>query len=68
MGEGRKDESGDFTKGAGLKPKQITPILAMIDPDQSGDPKDLGVSQSASGEAGPALVSTYLGFKRRNML
>src|SRR4030095_15520699 len=34
LGEGRKDESGDFTKGAGLKPKQIAPILAMIDPGQ----------------------------------
>jgi histidyl-tRNA synthetase len=54
LGEGRKDESGDFTKGAGLKPKQIAPILAMIDPDQSGDRKDLGVSRSASGEAGLA--------------
>jgi histidyl-tRNA synthetase len=54
LGEGRKDESGDFTKGAGLKPKQIAPILAMIDPDQSGDQKDLGVSRSASGEAGLA--------------
>jgi histidyl-tRNA synthetase len=54
LGEGRKDESGDFTKGAGFKPKQIAPILAMIDPDQSGDQKDLGVSQSASGEAGLA--------------
>ena len=54
LGEGRKDESGDFTKGAGLKPKQIAPILARIDPDQSGDQKDLGVSRSASGEAGLA--------------
>jgi histidyl-tRNA synthetase len=52
LGEGRKDESGDFTKGAGLKPKQIAPILAMI--DQSGDQNDLGVSKSASGEAGLA--------------
>jgi histidyl-tRNA synthetase len=52
LGEGRKDESGDFTKGAGLNPKQIAPILAMI--DQSGDQNDLGVSKSASGEAGLA--------------
>jgi histidyl-tRNA synthetase len=49
LGEGRKDESGDFTKGAGLKPKQIGPILAMIDPEQ-----DPGVGQSASGDAGLA--------------
>jgi histidyl-tRNA synthetase len=33
LGEGRKDESGDFTKGAGLKPKQIDPILDFV---QSG--------------------------------
>src|SRR5262245_9773469 len=54
LGEGRKDESGDFTKGAGLKPNQSAPILSMIDPDQSGAQKDLGVSQSASGETGLA--------------
>src|SRR5262245_24182368 len=54
LGEGRKDESGDYTKGAGLKPKQVAPILAMIDPDQRGDQNDLGVSQSASGKAGLA--------------
>jgi histidyl-tRNA synthetase len=54
LGEGRKDESGDFTKGAGLDPKQIAPIMSMIDPDQSDDRNDLGVSRSASGEAGLA--------------
>ena len=52
LGDGRKDESGDFTKGAGLKPKQIAPILAMIDPgeDQEDRPADFG--GSASGRAG----------------
>ncbi|GJL99401.1 MAG: histidine--tRNA ligase [Methyloligella sp.] len=30
LGEGRKDESGDFTKGAGLEPKQIDQILAYL--------------------------------------
>ena len=54
LGEGRKDESGDFTKGAGLKPKQIAPILSMIDPGQGNDRNDLGGSRSASGEAGLA--------------
>ncbi len=29
LGEGRKDESGDFTKGAGLTPKQIEASLAF---------------------------------------
>jgi histidyl-tRNA synthetase len=55
LGEGRKDGSGDFTKGAGLAPKQIEPILTMIDPDQGeGDrvaSMDFG-GTSATGQAG----------------
>ncbi|MGE3528281.1 MAG: histidine--tRNA ligase [Methyloceanibacter sp.] len=54
LGEGRKDESGDFTKGAGLKPNQIAPVLAMIDPGQGGGQGDLGVGRSESGAAGLA--------------
>src|SRR5690606_24483658 len=30
LGAGRKDESGDFTKGAGLSPDQIAPLLAYV--------------------------------------
>lgn len=29
LGEGRKDESGDFTKGAGLNDEQITSVLSV---------------------------------------
>jgi histidyl-tRNA synthetase len=32
LGEGRKDESGDFTKGAGLDEKAITTVLQFIHP------------------------------------
>ncbi len=31
LGEGRKDESGDFTKGAGLGPIQIDMVAKMVD-------------------------------------
>jgi histidyl-tRNA synthetase len=31
LAEGRKDESGDFTKGAGLSQSQIDPIMLFID-------------------------------------
>jgi histidyl-tRNA synthetase len=31
LGKGRKDESGDFTKGAGLDDKQTARILALLD-------------------------------------
>lgn len=30
LGAGRKDESGDFTKGAGLAPRQIQHVLAVV--------------------------------------
>jgi histidyl-tRNA synthetase len=30
LGEGRKDESGDFTKGAGLSAEQITPVMSYL--------------------------------------
>lgn len=33
LGEGRKDESGDFTKGAGLNFQQITRVMSVV-----GDP------------------------------
>jgi histidyl-tRNA synthetase len=30
LGEGRKDESGDFTKGAGLREEQVTELLGFL--------------------------------------
>jgi histidyl-tRNA synthetase len=32
LGEGRKDESGDFTKGANLTPEQVELVMAAIQP------------------------------------
>jgi histidyl-tRNA synthetase len=36
LGEGRKDESGDFTKGAGLDEEQIGSVLSLIGHSQNG--------------------------------
>lgn len=36
LGEGRKDESGDFTKGAGLDAAQIDTVAAMVAIDEDG--------------------------------
>jgi histidyl-tRNA synthetase len=44
LGAGRKDESGDFTKGAGLSEAQIEPLLAYIG---SGTPAD-GVEKGSN--------------------
>src|SRR4051812_45510703 len=37
LGEGRKDESGDFTKGAGLNAEQAHRILAFVAPDATNE-------------------------------
>jgi histidyl-tRNA synthetase len=37
LGKGRKDESGDYTKGAELRAEQIGRILDMLAPDKSTD-------------------------------
>jgi len=42
LGSGRKDESGDFTKGAGLNPDQIHNVLFALNvPDYSGNLPEL---------------------------
>src|SRR5262249_60998752 len=61
LGAGRKDESGDFTKGAELSPEQIARVLAFVAPEQVGGTQDEllnalaeTVRGSAVGEAGVA--------------
>ncbi|MBS3849443.1 MULTISPECIES: histidine--tRNA ligase [Devosia] len=44
LGAGRKDESGDFTKGAGLTPDQIEPLLDYV---ASGEPAN-GVERGSN--------------------
>src|SRR5579871_5460122 len=41
LGEGRKDDSGDFTKGAGLNPDQAHRILAFVAPDAKDEEEHL---------------------------
>jgi len=57
LGGGRKDESGDFTKGAGLTPDQAHRILAFVAPDAADEDAHLRqiatlVGSSATGAAG----------------
>jgi histidyl-tRNA synthetase len=39
LGEGRKDESGDFTKGAGLKETDIALVVGSVEPGSVLDPR-----------------------------
>jgi histidyl-tRNA synthetase len=57
LGDGRKDDSGDFTKGAGLTPDQAHRILAFVAPDAADEDIHLRqiatlVGTSATGAAG----------------
>ncbi len=42
LGEGRKDESGDFTKGAGLSAEQIGKIIAFVQARAGDNPTTIG--------------------------
>jgi histidyl-tRNA synthetase len=50
LGEGRKDESGDFTKGAGLKEDDIALVISAI--EHNSAPLDPRLAASAIGQQG----------------
>jgi histidyl-tRNA synthetase len=50
LGEGRKDESGDFTKGAGLKAADIALVIAAV--EQGSAPADPRLLESKIGKEG----------------
>jgi histidyl-tRNA synthetase len=54
LGKGRKDESGDFTKGAGLAPRQIDAVIAFIERGESLGVLATLVRGSGTGEDGIA--------------
>jgi histidyl-tRNA synthetase len=65
LGEGRKDESGDFTKGAGLDQEQALRILAFVAPDAKNEEEHLNqigylVDKSAVGAAGLAELEAIV--------
>jgi histidyl-tRNA synthetase len=56
LGEGRKDESGDFTKGAGLSQAAIETVLSIFEPVHDAEDKiaqiDLRLRDSETGQKG----------------
>jgi histidyl-tRNA synthetase len=58
LGEGRKDESGDFTKGAGLTQADIETVLSIFEPVKEADDKiaqiDIRLKDSEVGQSGRA--------------
>jgi histidyl-tRNA synthetase len=66
LGEGRNDESGDFTKGAGLSPASIEIVLSGISSVATVDSKRIDTSVSLTGvetsaELGSISVRTTTG-------
>jgi histidyl-tRNA synthetase len=62
LGEGRKDESGDFTRGAGLDKPAIDTVLAIFAPIEETAEKtaqiDLRLRDSEIGQAGRAELES----------
>jgi histidyl-tRNA synthetase len=52
LGEGRKDESGDFTKGAGLTDEQASRVISRIRTDVAGDVGSVGVMVTGTANEG----------------
>jgi histidyl-tRNA synthetase len=56
LGKGRKDESGDFTKGAGLSPASIETVLSIFEQEVESEDKiaqiDIGLRDSRIGQEG----------------
>jgi histidyl-tRNA synthetase len=57
LGKGRKDESGDFTQGAGLNEAQINDVISFIKPAAGA----IGVKASVESLAVLALARTQIG-------
>ncbi len=51
LGDGRKDESGDFTKGAGLDAKQRTAVIDLVQAGEGARGDVLGRLEKLAGEA-----------------
>jgi histidyl-tRNA synthetase len=58
LGAGRKDESGDFTKGAGLKPDEIETVLSFQRQTQHFEPTSFP-PQIGSGVYGRSNLADY---------
>ena len=62
LGEGRKDESGDFTKGAGLNSDQIERVIAFVIPNAAAARTDIlteirwAIQESTNGQAGLEVI------------
>jgi histidyl-tRNA synthetase len=66
LGAGRKDESGDFTKGAGLSAEQAHRILAFVAPDATDEDAHLRqigtlIGASTAGAAGLSELEQIVG-------
>lgn len=51
LGEGREDESGDYTKGAGLGPEEVAKVLRYVRAEDEGDPLFTRLSELIAGNA-----------------
>ena len=51
LGAGRKDDSGDFSEGAHLKPEEVAKVLRYVRAEDAGDPLFTRLSELIEGNA-----------------
>ena len=56
LGEGRKDESGDYTKGAGLGEQQIAQVMGFVDAGEEDNAAVLDNLRGVVGESETGLA------------
>ena len=68
LGEGRKDESGDFTKGAGLSTSKAAYVLAVVQESEFGDTGATDLEMKDADETFNQTATTIQAFAELNEL
>lgn len=67
LGEGRKDESGDFTKGAGLAPAQIAKLMTFVHAHEVIAKDIETIGQRIASDNGEEVLRSLVAFRDSNL-
>ncbi|PWK59368.1 histidine--tRNA ligase [Roseicyclus mahoneyensis] len=65
LGEGRKDESGDFTKGAGLNAEQMLPLIEFVNAHTAIQSDLASYQQEIDAPGGERVLQGMVAFQKR---
>ena len=67
LGEGRKDESGDFTKGAGLSESSITKLMTFVNAQTAIELDIANLDRKIAAEGGERDLQSLVAFRESNL-